>query len=121
MVPNFWGLLSGTLRAGAEVVDDFRLPRNVRADMANQYRAAVRTVPVRNIDKHSGSFKAVEWLFFQLCYGEALQYGKVPDEVYKMFMCLCRAGRLLFHSNTVSARDLVKVDKEIKNVLSILV
>lgn len=120
VVPNFWGLLSGTLRAGADVVDEFLLPVNVRTDIANQYRAAVRTVPVHNIDKRSGSFKAVEWLFFLLCYGEALMYGKVPDYFYDMFMCLRRAGRLLFPSNPVSAGDLVKIDKEIKNVLSIL-
>lgn len=121
VVPNLWVLLSGQLPAGTDVVDDFLLSANMRVYMGKQYRAAVRTVPVmqarsmRNIDKHSGSFKAVEWLFFLLCGGEALLYGKVPKFLYEVFMCLCWAGRLLFHSTPVSTGDLVKVDKEIKN------
>jgi len=124
VVPNLWGLLSGKLRAGKDVVDDFLLPAAVRAEMGRQYRKAARTVPVqqarslRNIDKHSGSMKAVDWMFFLLSGAEALLYGRVPEYFYEMVMCLCRAGRLLFHPDPVSKVDLVKVDAEMKNFLS---
>jgi len=46
--------------------------------MGKQYKAVARTVPVRqvrsmqNIDKHSGPFKAVDWMFFLLGGAEAL-------------------------------------------------
>ena len=124
VVPNLWGLLSGKLRAGTDVVDDYLLSAAVRAEMGKQYKAAARTVPVRqarsmrNIDKHSGSFKAVDWMFFLLSGAEALLYGRVPEYFYQMIMCLCRAGRLLFTPDPISKANLLKADDELKKFLS---
>jgi len=123
VVPNVWGLLSGKLRAGTDVVDDYLLLAAVRAEMGKQYKAAARTEPLlqvrsMRIDKHTGSFKAVDWMLFLLSGAEALLYGRVPEYFYQMFVYLCRAGRQHFTPEPISKANLFKADDELTKFLS---
>ena len=123
VLPNLWTILCGKLEAEKGVTEELVLPASLRKLMGEEYATAARTVParqaraMRDIDRRSGSFKAVDWLFFLLCGGGALLYGRVPITFYEMFMCLCRAERLLVRPSPVSVRDLDKAEEEIKAFL----
>jgi len=124
VVPKLWALATGKFQAEKNVVDAYVLSKSDREMMGGEYKAAARTVParqaraMRDIDKKAGSFKAADWLFFLLCGGEALLYGRVPEDFYSMFMCLCRAGRILFTPSPVSPAELETAETEIANFLT---
>lgn len=123
VVPKLWSLATGTFEVEKDVSDAFVLGRTVRTAMGKEYKAAAATVParqartLRNIDTRCGSSKAADWLFFLLCGGDVLLYGRAPDNFYEMFMCLCRAGRVLFRPSAVSPSELSAAEAEIKAFL----
>jgi len=53
-----------------------------------------KTIPLsqarslRDIRKHSGSYKAVDWMYFRLRASEAVLADKITEDDFKMFMLL---------------------------------
>eukprot|EP00168_Porphyra_purpurea_P019760 TRINITY_DN8003_c0_g1_i1.p1 TRINITY_DN8003_c0_g1~~TRINITY_DN8003_c0_g1_i1.p1 ORF type:complete len:164 (-),score=28.87 TRINITY_DN8003_c0_g1_i1:181-672(-) len=88
-----------------------------------EYRSAAPTDPtyqarqLRDIHKHHGGFKAVDWLYFLLCGAEALLRGRVPDGFYQMVMFLCRAGRILFRPSPQTPGELDDAERELVQFL----
>jgi len=66
-----------------------------REAIGREIKAGRKTVPLskarslRDITKHSGSYQAVDWLYFLLSTGEVVLADRIPEEVFKMFMHLC--------------------------------
>jgi len=91
-----------------------------REDIGREMRAGRPTVPLsqarslRNINKHSRSFKAIDWMHFLLSIGEVVLADRIPDNYFEMFMHLCQAGRLLFKPSAITTGELRDVDKLLK-------
>ena len=69
---------------------------------------------LRDIHKHSGSYKAVDWMYSLLSVGEVVLADRVTEQYFKMFMLLCRAGRLLFKPSAMTDEQLKTADKYLK-------
>jgi len=91
-----------------------------REAIGREMRAGRATVPLsparslRNINKRSSSFKAVHWMYFLLSIGEVVLADRTPDDYFKMFMLLCRAGRIRFKPRAITAGDLSDADELLK-------
>lgn len=116
VVPRLWELISGQ---NEQLGDDqpWVISTAVREAIGKDVKAGRSTVPSsqtrarRDIHKHSGSFKAIDWMYFLLSVGEVVLDGRIPDEFFKIFMLLCRAGRLIFMPSAVTEKELHEADK----------
>lgn len=121
VVPLLWRLFSGDYGAlGGDAPEAYVMsPADAQAASA-EIAAARRTVPLsqarslRNIATRNGSYKAVDWMVFVLSTREAVLFDRLPPDIYKMFMALARACRLLFRPRGVSEAELLEVDKNLK-------
>ena len=119
VVPRLWQLFAGENEKLGED-QPCLIPKAVCEAIGREIRAGRPTVPLsqarslRNIYKHSGSYKAVDWMYFLLSVGEVVLADRIPEEVFKMFMFLCRAGRLLFNPSSLMEDELKAVDKLLK-------
>lgn len=89
------------------------------AALGKEIRTGRCTVPLsqarslRDIYVHRNSFKAVDWMYFLLCSGEAVLYCRISSDLYKMFMRLSRACRLLFRPSGLTQEELGRVEEEL--------
>lgn len=119
VVPRLWELFSGE---NEQLGDDqpCMIPTAVREAIGKEIKAGRSTVPssqaraLRDIHKHSGSYKAIDWMYFLLSVGEVVLDGRIPDTFFKIFMLLCRAGRLIFKPSAVTGEELQEADKLLK-------
>jgi len=119
VVPRLWELFAGE---NEKLGDDQPciIPNAVREAIGREIKAGRPTVPLsqarslRNIQKHSGSYKAVDWMFFLLSIGEVVLADRIHDEFFQMFMLLCHAGRLLFKPSSMKAAELQAADRLLK-------
>jgi len=116
VVPSLCGLFFGE----NEKLDDYQpciIPNAVRECIGREMKTGRKTIPLsqerslRDIHKHSGSYKAVDWMYFLLCTGEAVLADRIPEYFFKMFMLLCNAGRLIFKPGVLTEMELHEVDK----------
>jgi len=119
VVPSLWELFCG---------DDDKLGDDQPCVMTNAAREAIGRemragrprVPfsqarsLQNINKHSSSFKAVDWTYFRSSIGEVVLADRIPDAYFKMFMLFCLAGRILFKPSAITTGELREVDKLLK-------
>jgi len=77
VVPRLWELFSGeNYKLGDE--QPWVIPKATREAIGREIMAGCKTVPLRqarslrDITKHSGSYKAVNWLYFLLSTGEVV-------------------------------------------------
>lgn len=118
--PCPWELFSGERE---QLGDDlpFLLPMATRETLGKEIKAGRSTVPasqarsLRDISKHSGSYKAIVWMYFLFSVGEVVLAGQIPEQYFNMFMLLCRAGRLLFKPSALTNEKLQEADKLIKS------
>jgi len=121
VVPLLWQLFSGEHGILGSSPEPYILPKSTVAMIGCEIVAGRATVPLaqarslRDIKVHWGSYKAADWLFFLLSVGEVVLADRLPEEFFKMFMHLCRAGRLLFRPSGLTEDDLGKVERSIKN------
>ena len=119
VVPRLWQLLAGE---NEKLVEDqpCLIPRAVCETIGREIKAERPTVPLsqarslRDIFKHSGSYKAVDWMYFLLSVGEVILAHRILEKFFKMFMCLCQAGRLLFKPSALTEDELKTLDKLLK-------
>jgi len=119
VVPSLWELFCGD---NGKLGDDqsWVMINAAREDIGREMRAGRPTVPLsqarslRNINKHSSSFKAIDWMYFLLSIGEVVLADRIPDDYFEMFMHLCQAGRLLFKPSAITTSELRDVDKLLK-------
>jgi len=71
--------------------------------------------PLRDINEHSGSYKASDWIYFLLSIGEVVLADRLPEEYFKRFMHLCQAGRLLLWPSGLTEMELTTVERHVKN------
>jgi len=96
------------------------IPKAVGEAIGREMRAGRPTVPLsqarslRNIYKNSGSYLAVDWMYFLLSVGKVVLVDRIPEEFGKMFMFLCRAGGLLFKPSSLMEDERMAVAKLLK-------
>ena len=120
VVPRMWELFAGE---NEKLGDDqpWVIPIAARETIGCEIKAGRSTVPrsqarsLRSIHKHSGPYKAVDWLYFLLSVGEDLLADRISEEFFKMFMLLGQAGRLLFRPSSLSEEDLLVADKLLRH------
>jgi len=82
------------------------IPEDFWAAVGRYIKARRRSVPrsqersLRNITKHAGSYKAVDWLYLLLNVREFVLEDRIPEHFFKLFMQRCHAGRLIFKSGS---------------------
>jgi len=124
IVPHLWKLFAGVKLVNNKKDKHYFLPKATVALIGQELREARQTVPLaqaislRNIDFHQRSFKAVHWMHFILCSGEALLASRIPSVFYKIFMALSRACRLLFRPRGVSEADIQSTDNDLMYFLA---
>ena len=97
------------------------IPMSVCESSGREIKAGRPTVPLgqarslRNIDKYSGSYKAVDCMYFPLSVGEVVLADRIPDEFFKMIMYLCQAGCLRFKPSSLPEDELKAADKLLKH------
>ena len=115
-MPSLWGLFSGE----NEKLDDDQpsvIPKPIRECIGREMKTGRKTIPLsqarslRDIHKRSSSYKAVDWMYFLSCTGEAVLADRVPENIFKMFMLLCRADLLIFKPDVLTEAELREVDK----------
>jgi len=119
VVARLWELFAGE---NEKLGDDQPcvIPKATREAIGREIKAGGPTVPLsqarslRDIQKHSGSYKAVDWLYFLLSAGEVVLADRIPEPFFKMFMMLCQAGRLLFKPSALTDNELKAVDNLLK-------
>jgi len=119
VVSRLWQLFAGE---NEKLCEDqpYLIPKAVCEAIGREIRAGLPTVPLSqahslmNIYKHSGSYKAIDWMYLLLSVGEVVLADRIPEEFFKMFMFLCRAGRLLFKPSSLMEDELKAVDKPLK-------
>jgi len=120
VVPRMWELFAGE---NEKLGDDqpWVIPKAARETIGREIKAGRSTVPrsqarsLWNIHKHSGSYKAVDWLYFLLSVGEVVPADRISEEIFKMFMLLCQAGRLLFKPSSLSEEDFQAADRLLRH------
>lgn len=119
VVRRLWELFSGE----NEQLDDDHpclIPKAICEAIGREIRAGRPTVPLsqartlRDIYKHSGSYKAVDWMYFLLCTGEVVLTDRIPEKFSKIFMEFCHVGRLHFKPGALTEDELNKADKHLK-------
>lgn len=119
VVPKLWELFSGENDKLGED-QPWILSKSDCAAIGAEIAAGRPTVPLsqarslRDIYKHSGSYKAVDWMYFLLSVGEVVLAERIPEDYFKMFMLLCQAGRLLFKPSAVTEHELSTADRLLK-------
>ena len=119
VVPRLWELFIGENdKLGDE--QPWVISKVVCEAVGRDIKVGRKTVPLsqarslRDICKHSGSYKAVDWLYFLLSVGEVVLADRIPEEYFNTFMLLCRAGRLLFKPSFMTEGELQEADRLIK-------
>jgi len=119
VVPRLWELFAGENdKLGDE--QPWVIPKATREAIGREIKAGRKTVPLnqarslRDINKHSGSYKAVDWLYFLLSTGRVVLADRIPEECFQMFMHLCQAGRLIFKPGFITKAELRQAGKLIK-------
>lgn len=88
VVRRLWELFSGE---NEQLGDDqpCLIPKAICEAIGREIRAGRPTVPLsqaralRDIYKHSGSYKAVDWMYFLLCTGEVVLADRIPENIFK--------------------------------------
>ena len=118
-MPRLWELFAGENdKLGDE--QPWVLSKAVCETEGREIKVGRKTVPLnqarclRDISKHSGSYKAVDWLYFLLSVSKVVLADRIADEYFKMFMLLRRAGRLLSKPSFMMEGELQEADKLIK-------
>jgi len=120
VVPRLWKLFAGENKKLGED-QPCLIPKSVCETIGREIKAGRPTVPLsqarslRNFYKHSGSYKAVDWMYFLLRVGEVVLADRIPEEFFKMLMYLCQAGRLLFKPSALTEHELKAADKLLKH------
>ena len=76
------------------------MPKAVREAIGREVKAGRRTIPLsqarslRDVSKHSGSYKAVDWMFFLLSVGEVVLPDRIPEPISKCSCCFATQGEL---------------------------
>jgi len=116
VVPRLWEPFAGeNNKPGGE--QPWAIPKAVCHAIGREIKAGRRTVPLsqarslRVITKHSGSYKAVDWLYFLVSVGEVILADRIPAHFFKMFMHLRHAGRLIFKPGSMTEVQLRQADK----------
>jgi len=119
-VPRLWELFAGKNdKLGDE--QPWVLSTAVCEAVGREIKVGRKTVPLiqarclRDISKHSGSYKAVDWLYFLLSVGKVVLADGIPEEYFNMFMLLCRAGRLPSKPSFMMECELQDADQLIKH------
>jgi len=119
VVPRLWALFTGENdKFGDE--QPWVISKVVCEAAGREIKVGRKTVPLsqarslRDISKHSGSYKAVDWLYFLLSVGEVVLSDRIPEEYFNTFMLLSRAGRLLFKPSFMTDGELQEGDRLIK-------
>jgi len=55
-------------------------------------------------------------MYFLLSVGEVVLADRVPEQFFKLFMLLCRAGRLLSKPSAMTDEQLKAADRFLKSV-----
>jgi len=119
VVPRMWELFAGESDKLGED-QPWIIPKTVREAIGREVKAGRRTIPLsqarslRDISKHSGSYKAVDWMFFLLSVGEVVLADRIPEPYFKMFMLLCHAGRIIFKPGSITKDELRAADRFLK-------
>jgi len=121
VVPLLWQLLLGEHGILGASPEPYILPKSTVAMIGCETVAGRATVPLaqarslRDLTVHWGSYKGADRLLFLLIVTEVVLAHHLPEEPFKMFVHLCRAGRLLFRPSDLTEDDLEKVERSIKN------
>jgi len=119
VVPRMWELFAGESDKLGED-QPWIIPKAVREAIGREVKAGRRTIPLsqarslRDISKHSGSYKAVDWMFFLLSVGEVVLADRSPEPHVKMFIQLCHAGRIIFKPGSITKDELRAADRFLK-------
>ena len=121
VVPLLWELFSGGHGVLGKSTEPYIMSKATVKTIGLEIAAGCATVPLaqarslRDINVHSGSYKAADWLYFLLSVGEVVLADRLPEEFFKMFMHLSRAGRLLFRPSGLTEMELTTVEGHVKN------
>jgi len=97
------------------------MPKGTVTTIGLKITAGCATVPLaqarslRDINVHSGSHTASDWMYFLLSIGEVIVADRLPEEYFKMFTHLCQEGRLLFRPSGLTEMVLTLVERHFKN------
>jgi len=119
VVPRLWELFTGENdKLGDE--QPWVISKVVCDAIGHEMKVGRRTVPLnqahslRDISQHSGSYEAVDWLYFLLSVAEVVLADRIPEEYFNMFMLLFRAARLLFKPSFMTEGEIQEADMLIK-------
>lgn len=90
VVRLLWSLSFGASGVTSTTPEPYKLSPEVVVAIGREQEAGYRTVPqqqtraLRNIATHSASFKAVDWMYFLLCTGNAVLADRLPDPFFKI-------------------------------------
>jgi len=124
VVPQLWKLFAGLKLVNKKADEGYIVTRATVALFGRELCGARRTVPMaqarslRNIEIYHKSFKAVDWLHFNLCSREVLLAGRIPHSYFNLFMALSRVCRMLFRPRGVTRAEIEEIEKEIKYFVS---
>jgi len=120
VVPRMWELFAGE-NEKLGVNNPWVIPIAARETIGREIEAGRSTVPrsqarsLRNIQKHSGPYKAVDWLNFLPSVGEVLLADRISEEFFKIFMLIFQAGHLLFRPSSWSEEDSLAADNLLRH------
>jgi len=96
------------------------IPKTVCGGIDREIKSGRPSVPLsqarslRDVYQQSGSYKAVDWIYFFLSVGEVVLSDRIPEQLFKMLMLLCEAGRLLFKTSVFSEEGMKAAEKLLK-------
>ena len=120
VVPLLWGLFSGGHGVFGKSPGRYIRPKGTVTTIGLEITAGCATVPLaqarslRDINVHSGSHTASDWMYFLLSIGEVILADRFPEEYFKMFMHLFQAGRLLFRPSGLTEMKFTLVERHVK-------
>lgn len=119
VVPVLWGLCCGDKdKLGGDQPWD--IASAACEAVGREIKAGRPTVPLSqarslwNINKNSSSFKAVDWMYSLLSIGAVVLADRISEEIFRMFMLLCQAGRVLFKISAMTTDEQKDVDKHLR-------
>ena len=119
VVSTLWQLFTGENEKLGED-QPCLIPKTVCGAIDRKIKAGRPSVPLsqarswRDIYQQSGSYKAVDWIYFLLNVGEVVLSDRIPEQLFKMLMFLCEAGRLLFKTRVFSKEGMKAAEKLLK-------
>jgi len=86
VVPFLWDLFSGSHEVLGKSPEPYIMPKGTVTTIELEITACCATVPLaqarslRDINVHSGSYKASDWMYFLLSIGEVVLADRLPEE-----------------------------------------